>query len=415
MIDSGNMTTYKQYAAILIGGSLCLPVIMVGFELAQIFGTVEAIMSIGIGNLLLCAMALLMAKITLISRSTTLGLAIQAFGRTGLPWFALMLVALMLGWFAIQLDVISTNIQLLIVQYGSVNIPQWINCLIIGSLMICVSLTGLRMISTLASYILLPLIVTIMMALGSSWLREGTMVVNPSMLTVGSLCASISIVLATMLALVLDLPTFIRMAQSKRDAYKGLCITFILGVPLIELVGVVFASFGGAENSLMHHLLSGSYAWQLLASTCFIVTGVISNVLNLYSAAASLQTAMPQYSLRGYSVVGGILASCVAALGIVHNVTVFLDALGIFMGSMGVGIIGWHIHCVYSCAYTRVIITVTLVAGITAGLSHVLGIFTLTPSALLDAVIVSGCTYLVSTLCVQLFNYQDKYEIVNKK
>ena len=119
---------WRQYAAIFVGGSLCLPILMIGYQLCKQYGPLAAAAAIGIGNIFLFLLSIIMINITMVCRQTTLGVARQVFGRWGVPVFGCVMVGVMLGWFAIQLGIIATNISLLVTSYVGFAIPECSVC-----------------------------------------------------------------------------------------------------------------------------------------------------------------------------------------------------------------------------------------------------------------------------------------------
>src|ERR1700722_3806733 len=93
---------WRQLASVQVGGAICLPLLLVGYELAKQGHPLNMLFSILWGNLLLFALALIAGCMSTKRNLTTVEHASFYFGPKGITFFALTLASSMLGWFAIQ-------------------------------------------------------------------------------------------------------------------------------------------------------------------------------------------------------------------------------------------------------------------------------------------------------------------------
>lgn len=98
---------WRQLSIIQIGGAICLPVMMVGQILAQMYGLTSALLVILIGNLLLFAMASVTSFAGAKEKKSTAEFAIDLFGHRGKGFFSGAMVISVVGWFAIQLQLMG--------------------------------------------------------------------------------------------------------------------------------------------------------------------------------------------------------------------------------------------------------------------------------------------------------------------
>jgi purine-cytosine permease-like protein len=101
--------SWLQLTSIQVGGSICLPVMMVGHVLSKNYGLYTALIAIMLGNLVLLTLGLAAASIGAKARKSTVEQAAFYFGDQGSAFFALLMICCMLGWFAIQLDLMHES------------------------------------------------------------------------------------------------------------------------------------------------------------------------------------------------------------------------------------------------------------------------------------------------------------------
>src|SRR5438105_2900639 len=107
-----------------------------------------------------------------------------------------------------------------------------------------------------------------------------------------------------------------------------IAVTLLFGLvmPLIESVGVIFFS-GGSSDDLLQALMGAgtSEYWKLWVLGFVILASWTSNSANLYSAAASLQATVPQYSPKTITLFSGTVGTLLACLNLMDNLGVILE------------------------------------------------------------------------------------------
>lgn len=391
-----NTSKWTHFAALFLAWEICVPTIMVGYELCKSYGYGAALATILVGNILLFSISLVMIHLSTRLRIPTLAVAIRIFGTRGKAIFTFTMVSLMIGWFAIQLDAMSGYITLLGSSIIGYSVPTWIINLVMGFIITASAATLLNNISIFAMVMLLPFTVTIVLALmKTSMSYNSFFAFSPS--TFGTKLAGIALVLAGDLAFIIDLPTFIRNSRSKADAVKGLFATFIIGVPLIELIGIFFA-VSASSGTLTEKLLAGDVTWKVWVTLCFIISTWLTCVGNLYSAMVSLKTVISRYSTALFISFGGIMGTILACAGVSERFGGTLDVMGIFMTSMGSIIILWYVTILRKWKENSLIAFIAWATGFICGLANAFGIFSLTQTALIDAGLIASSSYIFLNL-----------------
>jgi len=190
-------------------------------SLAKTFGIYSAILAIIFGNLLLLAMGIVLASSSATHRKSTAETAIDVFGLKGKELFSGAMVISMIGWFSIQLNIMTSAFQ------NMLN-PEMIICLniVLGIAITLVGIKGMRILTALATFSMPFLIITILYAL----LKVSDYPMITTEQEVISM-SGLSLLLACGIAALIDLPTFFRLATSQKDGIIAVCLLFGFVLP----------------------------------------------------------------------------------------------------------------------------------------------------------------------------------------
>jgi len=403
---------WTELSSIQLGGAICLPIILIGHEVAKTAGLGAALIALVIGNLLLFALSLIASVMSVESRKTTAENAERYFGRVGTVFFALMISVSLACWFAIQTQVMSHDVGQLLHSRLGIAVPEFLLNGLFAAIMIGCAFFGLKGVTLLANCTLPLMILT----LGASVYFQATHS-EKSILQeeiTGFSPAGISLVIAAVISAVVDLPTFFRHAATKRDALITSVVTFLIGVPLVELIGVLlgyWASSGSLTDALTCVDMPLFQIWVCL----FIVfAGWTTNNTNFYSAAMSLTSLSSTITEKRSYVLVGIACLTLSFLPLMQNLMLVLDCMGIFVASMGgVVLTGYSLS---RCFGARVLDTVShrvaWAVGVVAGVANIMMGGLLSPIAILDALTLSGLTLIVLRLRT-IVQKEVEHEIYN--
>ena len=338
------MTMKKQnwleLSSIQLGGAICLPVILIGHELTRLLGLGAAISSIILGNALLFSLALISSKMSYESQKTTAENAESYFGQKGKFFFALIIALSLVSWFAIQTQVMSQDLALMLSYNCGIELKKESLSFILAALMVASSFFGLKGVTLLANATLPLMIVTLGLAVWQAALaseKNFTFVLaeDGQGLLSGFSAAGLSLVMAAAISAVVDLPTFFRHAKTKKDGNFAVTLTFLIGIPLVELVGVMLGFWTNA-TSLTEALLAFDHPlFKLWVGLFILFAGWTTNNTNLYSAKVCLQAVLPGISERQASVYMGGACLILSLCPLLENLSVALDLMGVLIASMG--------------------------------------------------------------------------------
>lgn len=321
---------WKQLILVQAGGAICLPVFIIGHALAKTYGIGSALTAIILGNLLLLGMGVVSASSSAVNRKSTAECAVDVFGLSGKELFSGAMVFSMIGWFAIQLNIMTSSLA----GFVGGEITLVLNILL-GSLITLVGIRGMGSIEALASLSMPFLIITIGYALFSS--SDGSQIMPA---TEAFTFSGISLVLASGIAAVIDLPTFFRLAKTRKDGILAACLLFGCVLPLVESVGL-YLFMQAKGDSLVQVLVQDSshVLWKIWVMGFLLLVGWTTNNANLYSAAVSLQTLSPKSSDCSRTLIAGALGTFLSCLNLLEHLVLVLDLIGIVLGSMGAVIV----------------------------------------------------------------------------
>ena len=148
--------SWWQLLSIQAGGRFVSPSTMVGGLVCRKFGWLAALLSVGFGNLFLLIIGYLLASLSTYRPQSTVEHAVSYFGNRGRLLFASLMMFSMLGWFGIQLNVMSLSCAQFFNILG-IAIPDLFLNIGIGIIISCVMCLGMKAMKGL-SYISAPLL-----------------------------------------------------------------------------------------------------------------------------------------------------------------------------------------------------------------------------------------------------------------
>ena len=355
---------WLQLLCIQAGGAICLPIIMLGQVLAQSYGLWAALGMIACGNAFLLVYALFTSKMAVCERKSTIELVVGLFGRYGSALFGAIFLVSMVGWFAIQINVVTESLS----QYLFFS-PIVLN-LLLGALMTVVSCCGIRGLQVLSQLSAPLLIATLAIAL---YFTTGSLQVEAHPFSFGG----ISLVIAAAIGGAIDIPTYWRHAKSRSDGTIAAVLLFGVALPLIESVGVYLGFHASSTNLLATLTQQGGLGWELWVVGFLVLAGWTSNNTNLYSAGINSFSLLPKLSFVRRTLLIGAFGTMLSCMNLLQHFSMALDVMGILIASMGAVMI-----VSYFLKSNRVYIPCGI--GVVIGLMSLAG-FSLTGAPVVDA------------------------------
>ncbi len=380
-----NTTTKQNWitlSTIQIGGAICLPMILIGFELSKTNSLMGCLFSIAIANSILFALGMIASKMSVSFKKTTGQLAVSYFGLFGRFLFAGVLFISMCGWFSIQTEIMVQDVS------------QLINCfdplygIIILSLFIgVINVFGISSIARFSNATVPLMIATLVIVVASNFSLKNDLFTEKTNYVQTT---ALSLLLSSCIACIFDFPTYFRHAKDKKEAYKATGIIFFVGIPLIEILGVLIGKTT-LEQSLIEALSAVKMPfWNIWIFLFILLCGLSTNTANLYSAVKGLQCIFTGLSEQKATLVAVIFCIGLSFLKITSHLTLFLEVIGTFIASQSACML--ILFLMEEKVPKKTHVMFSFFAGTMLGL---IGIFYPEKSLivpLIDAIIISGIT-----------------------
>lgn len=407
--------TWMELSSIQLGGVICLPVILIGHELAAKTSLGAALTAIVLGNALLFLLALISSHMAYESKKTTAENTGYYFGSMGKSFFALLIALTLAAWFAIQTAVMGRDLAHLLSDVFSIALPEISLNIISGFLMVACALFGIRGMTFLANSALPLMVATLAVALYSAGSTSHETLTNERLY--GYAPEGLSLAIGAAISAVIDLPTFFRHAISKKDAMIASAATFLIGLPLIECVGVLLG-FWTHSSSITEALLCSKHPlFKTWVALFILLAGWTTNNTNLYSASMSLQSAFRAFSERTCTCLIGGCALLLTSLPMLEHLSLVLDIAGIFIASMGSTVLtAYSLGRFFKGGGSSLFANkMSFIIGVLCGSYTIFYGSLFSQIAIVDAFVGSSCT-LITVQGILLINpkkMEDPYEVYN--
>lgn len=393
---------WRQLASVQVGGAICLPLLLVGYELAKYQDPASTVWSIVWGNLFLFGLALVAGFLSLKRETTTAEHAFFYFGRYGKGFFGLTLALSMLGWFAIQAQCMGTDLYQLVNQidpHFSTNSQEWILIfsLSLAALIIMGAFWGLTFLTRMADLCVPLLVLTIGYAV---YLVDQVSLIEQMFKTPVSWWdgKGVSLVFASSIAATIDLPSFYRHANHPKAVVWASVSTYLVAMPLVQLAGVCL--YHGTHAATIGEALSYSAAfeWKVWVVIFMLIAGWTTNNVNLYSASLSLRSLSKKLSFSTAMGIAGLMGMGLITIPLLESFASVLDLMGIFVVAMGGVILTAYLLEAGGYAVNPILSWLAWLVGMVVGLSSWLDLLSIAGSGapVLDAGLVSAFILIIS-------------------
>lgn len=315
-----------RVALVCIAVAFTLTGLYIGSELALTQGLAAGIRAVIIGSLVLCMMSVPAAVVGAQTRLSTYMIVSNVFGRTGAKLVNLVLVLVLLGWYAVTAELAGRTCYLTMADYFSSTPPQWVFTLGCSGLVIVTTVFGFQAIDRI-SLLFAPLLVVLTAYV--AW-RATTHVSWQALLAIPGtrvdLSTGISAVIGAMIVGVVLMPDITRYSRSTFDC------------ALISITGNGLGAGGALILAMVpalafHEVDPMKYMAALGVVGVAFVTLILStwtvNAINLYSTGLVTSTAFRNISYGRIIIGCGTVGTIAAVIGIADRLIGFLVLLGL--------------------------------------------------------------------------------------
>lgn len=303
--------------SILIGCTICVPVFLMGSQMASAAQLSVFLPAVVIGGLISFAMATVTGIVGQKTGLTTALLTRHTFGTKGHLIACAAMSFTAIGWFGIQISVFSEAFSALLVKVWGVHLPVSLITVLAGVLMSSTAIIGYRGLGKL-SMAVTPLLILLLLLPLVHFTQAGAW----DKLFAGRDLAS-EISFGTIVAIVVGaysfaftMPDITRFCRRRRDVVVGMFVNFIVIYPgLMALTGIL-AILSGQPDFLEMMLILGFGA---LAVVVLFLATWSTNDTNVYAAAVSANIFVPHMPRWVVAAASGALGTFLALMGILDN------------------------------------------------------------------------------------------------
>lgn len=317
-----------RVALIVASFSIGAPDFMNGAKNALALGLPSALLAALLAALLLCIGSCFTADLSVRTRLSTYPLVQRSFGLYGAGVINIVIALIHYGAFGVNVSFVG---EALVVAAEENGLPGNFTLFVILASVLMASATwiGIRALERLA-LVIVPLIAAVFLAVAVIAVQRHGIVVeaaaNPPVPMRFGIAVS-AVVGAYMLA-VATMPDLTRFIRTRRGALVAMALSFPIATPLMMLAAALPALATGetSVNKLIVALGLGTPLLFVLALPMLTV-----NALNLYSSTLSLSTTFPRVPGRIFTVVGAIVGTAFALMGILDYFIPFLVFLSLII------------------------------------------------------------------------------------
>jgi len=319
-------------ASIQIGMTICIPLFALGGDLGQHQQAGPLFVNILLSCVLITLMGILTGLVGLHSRLPTALLVRHTFGEWGSRLVALILMITLFGWFGVQTEVLVHSFLVVTKHAIGVDLNATAVTWISGLLMATTAIIGAKALGRI-SYAAVPLLLLTFMVPSVIALRHhGVDAMHQAMPAQPySTNMVISIMVGGHMLTVTVLPDVTRFLRHMRDNVVGCVVSFLVALPLLLLMSSLLAMIYGSADLIQIMIGAGVGIPALLV--IFLATWT-SNDKNLYESALSMSALFPRVARWKLTVIGALIGTGLATVGIFSHFITLLVILGITVAPM---------------------------------------------------------------------------------
>jgi cytosine permease len=395
-------------ASVMIGCTICVPVFVMGANLAHSIPLKSFILACLLGGSLAALVAMLTGIVGQRTGLPTAMLAKIAFGTHGQVIANLSMALGSIGWFGIQTSVFSRAFVDLSAQVWDIPLNLTMVTILAGLVMSTTAIIGFRGLGKL-SYVAVPLLIVLLALPLYVYFIQGRLSHLPTVtqnMGFGTMVAMI----AGAYSFSATMPDVTRFMRDGRSTLFGIVVNFVFAYPgLLMLTGVVALASG--QMDYMQIMLGLGYG-SLAIVVLFLATWT-TNDANVYTGALSVNIFLPSRPRWQIAAAVGVVGTLFAVMGLFEHFMTWLIFTGNLFAPMAGAYVAdyWLDPARYSATYKmerwRPRALLAWAAGFAIGVATTspdnmgLGWFMLTGIPMFDALIVAAVVRYLAQILVK--------------
>lgn len=315
-----------RVALIIASFSISLPTFLNGAQTSLALGFGPAVLAAFCAGLCLCLGGCVTSLVAVRSRLNTYLLIRRSFGLRGAGLVNVIIAVVHFCWFGVNVSFLGDAVAAAGEGFGFT--PDFTVVVVAGAaLMAFTTIIGFRALDRLAM-IGVPLLAAMIVAVCIAAARRYGVVLappatSPYHMTFG---IAVSAIIGGDMLAIATLPDLSRYTRTRKGAVLSMALSYPFTAPLL-MTGAALAALATGETDIMRMITGfGFGAWALLL---LVMPTWTLNSLNLYSASLSLAATFPQVPRWVFVLVGTVIGTALALLGIIDGFIPFLVLLGV--------------------------------------------------------------------------------------
>lgn len=317
-----------QVGIVIVGISITLPLLYSAGELVRGIGLSQAIIAAVTGALILSLMSVPAAIVGARTRLSSYMIVEHTFGFAGAKfvnfWFGLFL----LGWYAVTAELFGRTLYLAAGELTSLVLAEWVYTVISSAVVTVTTIYGFKAIDRLAlvavPFLLLALIVVVVISLNQASFADLLLIEVEGI----NMPTAISAVVGAAIVGVVLMPDLTRYTRSVRDCVVASFVGQGGGITVAYVLGMIPVLVWNEIEPMTYMFIMG---FGVFALAVLVFATWTTNVVNLYSTALAARASVPLGDYRSLVIVGGIVGTIAALVGIADHLIDFLIVLGLLV------------------------------------------------------------------------------------
>ena len=317
-----------QVGIVIVGISITLPLLYSAGELVRGIGLSRAMIASVAGALILSIMSVPAAVVGARTRLSSYMIIEHTFGFVGAKfvnfWFGLFL----LGWYAVTAELFGRTLFLAAGELTALTMPEWPYTVVSSAVVTITTIYGFKAIDRLAlvavPFLLLALIAVVVKSLQQTSLSDLLLIEGEGI----DMPTAISAVVGAAIVGVVLMPDLTRYTRNTRDCITASFLGQGGGITIAYILGMIPVLVWNELEPMTYMLVMGFGAFALAV---LVFATWTTNVVNLYSTALAARASVPLGDYRSLVIVGGIVGTIAALVGIADHLIDFLITLGLLV------------------------------------------------------------------------------------
>lgn len=317
-----------QIGVVIIGISITLPLMYSAGELARGIGLTRAIVATLLGALILSLMSIPASIVGVKTRLSSYMIVEHTFGYVGAKFINLWFGIFLLGWYAVTAELFGRTLFLAASELTLLALPESAYTILSSALVVITTIYGFKAIDRLAlvavPFLLLSLIAVVIMSLRQTSFADLQLIDAGDL----DLATAISAVVGAAIVGVVLMPDLTRYARNVKDCVTASFLGQGVGMTVAYVCGMIPVLVWN-ELEPMNYMIAMGFGAIALAVIVFATW--TTNVINLYGVSLSARASVPLGNYRSVTVIGGVVGTLAALIGISGFLIEFLIVMGLLV------------------------------------------------------------------------------------